>query len=215
LNGAENAPGEAGIMRLTILAVLLLSGWDLLGAADAAPLPGTDPDWPCMQLLVPQVSAGSYWDGPVAAKPNWRDDEALFGLVTEIVDRNTPEKDAVAKLEAYADAIPKADRDKALPALFGAIVDQTNDERERLIARIKELGLRQRRMGDRIADLGTEVDHLPAGDPHRADVTGERDLDIQAFQATQSTMRYACEVPGAMERRLGDFARVLQKKLKG
>ncbi len=183
----------------------LLVFWTLHAHAQ---FPGMDPDWPCAARLVPMLTPGAYWNGPVTAKPGWRDDDTLFTLVTAIVDRDTPDAEAIARLTAYAATIPPSDR----AALFGALVDQTNDERTLLINRIKQLGLRQRRMGDSIARLSTEIDTLPTADPHRAELAGERDLDVQAFSETQHTMTYACEAPANMERRLGAFARILQRR---
>ena len=92
-------------------------------------------------------------------------------------------------------------------------MDQTNDERTPLIQRLEQLGRRQRGMGDTIAAISTRIDAMPPTDPHRDDVVGERDFDVRAFQQTQHTMRYACEVPPAMERRLGVYARALQARL--
>ncbi len=172
-----------------------------------------DPDWPCAQSLVPTLTAGSYWDGKVPEHTSWRDDEKMFPLVTDIVDRDTPDADGLAKLNAYVDTIAADQRKTVLPLLFSAIVDQTNDERTLLIQRIKQLGLRQRRMGDVVAKISTQVDETPATDPHRNDLAGERDFDIRAFQETQHTMRYACEAPVALERRLGLYARDLQKRM--
>jgi hypothetical protein len=172
-----------------------------------AQFPGADPDWPCAARLVPTLTPGAYWNGPVTANPGWRDDDKLFPLVTAIVDRDTPDAEALAKLTALAAAMPPASRS----ALFGDLVDQTNDERTLLINRIKQLGRRQRRMGDVIARLSTEIDTLPPTDPHRAELVGERDLDVQAFGETQHTMTYACEAPANMERRLGAFAKILQQ----
>jgi hypothetical protein len=143
----------------------------------------------------------------------WRDDEKIFPLVTDIVDRDTPDADALAKLNTYADTIPADQRATAIPFLFGAIVDQTNDERNLLVQRIKQLGLRQRRMGDVVARISTQVDEMQPTDSRYHDLAGERDFDVRAFQETQHTMRYACEAPAAMERRLGVFARALQAKL--
>jgi hypothetical protein len=172
-----------------------------------AQFPGTDPDWPCAARLVPTLTAGAYWAGPITPNPAWRDDDKLFPLVTEVIDRDTPDAEAEAKLSAYAASIPAAGRG----AVFSALVDQTNDERTLLIRRIKQLGLRQRRMGDAIARLSTQADQLPAADPRRAELGGERDLDVQAFGETQHTMTYACEAPAGMERRLGMLAKILQK----
>ena len=175
-----------------------------------AQYPGQDPDWPCAQRLVPTLTPGSYWNGPISSNPSWRDDEALFELVTDIVNRDTDDADGLAKLNIYVNSIPNAQRAAALPQLFSAIVDQTNDERTLLIQRIKQLGLRQRRMGDVVASISTKVDELPTTDPHYQDLAGERDFDVRAFQETQHTMRYACEAPANMERRLGLYARALQ-----
>ncbi len=184
-----------------------------LVGSSRAQAPAPNPDWPCAQNLVPTLTAGSYWDGKVPDHTSWRDDEKMFTLVTDIVDRDTPEADGLAKLNAYVDTVPTGQRATVLPLLFGAIVDQTNDERTLLIQRIEELGLRQRRMGDVVGKISTQVDETPASDPSHSDLAGERDFDIRAFQQTQHTMRYACEAPVAMERRLGVFARDLQKRL--
>ena len=199
---------QRSIPGVSVLAVCI----GLAGAARAQPK-APDPDWPCAQNLVPSLTAGSYWDGKVPETTNWRDDEKMFPLVTDIVDRDTPDADGLARLNAYVDGIPADQRAAAVPLLFSAIVDQTNDERTLLIQRIKQLGLRQRRMGDVVGKISTQVDELPATDPHHADLAGERDFDIRAFQETQRTMRYACEAPVAMERRLGVYARDLRHRL--
>ena len=173
-------------------------------------MPVQDPNWPCAQRLVAMLTPGSYWAGNVPANTAWRDDDKIFPLVTDIVNRDTPDDEALAKLGAYAGTIPPPQRGTAFALLFSALVDQTNDERTLLIRRIEQLGLRQRRMGDVVSAISTKVDEMPTGDPHRADLAGERDFDVRAFQETQHTMRYACEAPAAMERRLGVFAKALQ-----
>ena len=195
-------------MRVFATAALLL----VAGSA-AGQVPGQNPDWPCAQRLIETLEAGSYWTSPVTANPDWRNDEPVFTLVGELVDRDTPDADGVAKLTSYADSVPPDQRASKLPALFGAIVDQTNDQRTPLVQRLEQLGRRQRGMGDSIAAISTKIDATPASDPHHDDLVGERDFDVRAFQQTQRTMRYACEAPPAMERRLGLYARVLQAKL--
>lgn len=174
---------------------------------------GQNPDWPCAQRLVEHLEAGAYWAGPIQPDSGWRNDQSLFELVTGLTDRSIADDDALAKLAAYADTVPQGARAARLPMVFAALVDQTNDERTPLIARLEQLGRRQRGMGDTIAALSTKLDAMPADDPKRADLSGERDFDVRAFQQTQHTMRYACEAPSAMERRLGAFARALQSKL--
>ncbi len=179
-----------------------------------AQTPSQNPDWPCAQRLVQTLEPGSYWAGPsVPAHTNWRDDEKIFSLANDIVDRDTPDADATAKLKAYADAIPADKRTTDLPFLFGALVDQTNDQRSILIQRIEQLGHRQREMGDVISKISNQVDASPPTDPGHDDLVGKRDFDIRVFKETQFTMRYACEAPANMERRLGAFAKVLETEL--
>jgi hypothetical protein len=196
-------------IRQVLTALLLLAA----GAAHAQ-IPGQNPDWPCAQRLVLKLEPGSYWNGPVPAQTDWRDDDTLSALIPDLVDRDTPDADGEAKLKAYVATIPPDKRAAALPALFSALVDQTNDMRSILIKRIEQLGRRQRGMGDVIANLSTKVDTTPETDPKRVDLAGERDFDVRAFQETQHTMRYACEAPANMERRLGDYARILQAAIK-
>ena len=185
------------------MAALLLS----VSAAQAQP-PKQDPDWPCFQRLVPKLEPGSYWSGPpIPANTGWRDDQAVQAIVNDVTDRNTSDEDAQAKLKAYMDGLPADQRAKAAPALFSALVDQTNDDRGQVIDRIEQLTRRQRGLSDTISDLSAKIGS--AAPDKRADITGERDLTIRAFQETQRTMRYACETPTNMDRRLGLLARVL------
>ncbi len=59
-----------------------------------------------------------------------------------------------------------------MACVIGTPVDQTNDERTTLITHIKQLGRRQRGMGDTTARLGTESDTLPPVDRHRVELVG-------------------------------------------
>jgi hypothetical protein len=198
-------------MKYALLAALPLA---LALHAASAQIPGQNPDWPCAQRLVETLEPGSYWSGPpVPPHADWRDDDKIFPLATEIVDRDTPEADAMAKLNAYADTIPQDKRAHDIPFLFGALVDQTNDQRSILIKRIEQLGHRQREMGDVISKISNQVDASSATDPGHDDLVGKRDFNIRVFKETQFTMRYACEAPANMERRLGAFAKALEAKL--
>jgi hypothetical protein len=87
-----------------------------------------------------------------------------------------------------------------------------------VIARLDELGRRQREMASIASRAGEELRAVPA------DATGEdaaRRVDLEqrftfvtrAFESTQRTMRYACEVPVQIEARLGRYARFLQAHL--
>ena len=56
----------------------------LLGAAGPPP---KDPDWPCVQRLVPTLTAGTFWSGHGAA-PDWRSDSTAAELVDRVAPRS-------------------------------------------------------------------------------------------------------------------------------
>jgi hypothetical protein len=194
--------------------LLLAAIFACLAQRAGAQIPGQNPDWPCAQRLIQTLEPGSYWAGPpVPRGTDWRDNEEIFNLANTIVDRDTPDADALAKLNAYADSIPPEKRATAYPYLFGALVDQTNDERGILIQRIEQLGHRQNEMAEIITRISNQADADPASDPGHEDLVGKRDFDMRVYREAQFTMRYACEAPANMERRLGTFARALVSKL--
>jgi hypothetical protein len=196
-------------MRMAWIVGLLL----VAGSAAAQPRP-VDPDWPCFQRLVPRLEAGSYWNGPsIPPLDDWRNDQSLADLVDAVTARGVTDAEGVAKLDAWADALPPDRRATQIPLLFGALVQETDDQRGDLIGRIEDLGRRQKALGQTVATISTDAEAPGLSDAARADRVNQRDFALRAFQATQQTMRYACEEPGALERRLGAYARALQAKL--
>jgi hypothetical protein len=207
-------------MRISHIALATLAGVVVCGPAWAQPKPA-DPNWPCEQLLVPTLSAGSYWSGtPVPhGDTSWRDDPKLTTIVTTAVDRDTPDDEVKKDLVTYADAVPAAQRGKAVARLFGFIVDDANDERQHIIDRLDDLSQRQKNLSVEIDGISKQIDAIPenaTGDAatQRAALMGQRDFNIRTFQETQHTVHYACEVPGTFDQRLGLIARTLEATVK-
>jgi hypothetical protein len=67
---------------------------------------GPEADWPCTQRLVPELTAGTYWNGPaLPAGADWRADPKVAALVAEIARRDAPIEEGDAKLVAFADSL--------------------------------------------------------------------------------------------------------------
>ncbi len=199
-------------------ATILLTSLLAISAAQAAP-PGTDPDWPCRQRLVPALTATTFWSGaPLPDKADWQANPKLAAEVAAVAPRDVAVDDAVASLNRFAGSLKPAERKTQLPLLFLGIVDQTNAQRGEIVARIKDLAKRQRGVGDTVAKITAELQAIPdtaEGDDakKRAEIVQRRDFVIRTFQETERTMRYACEVPVELEGRLGSFAKALEAKL--
>lgn len=180
----------------------------------AAGPPVADPDWPCVQRLVPSVTAGTFWSGH-AATGNWRADPDIAKVVADVAPRGRPIEAGVARLNAYAAAVPPAERAAKLPLVFAGIVDRTNEQRSQVIDRIREVARRQRALTDIVSRITAEQRALPPSAPaaDREEITNRRQLLIREYEEVGRTIRYSCEVPVQLEARLGQFAQVLQHAL--
>ena len=122
---------------------------------------------------------------------------------------------AVARLDAYAATVPTAGRPAALSLLFAGLVDETNRQRAEVIERLRGVARRQRSLTEITGRVSAELRALPPDAPAavREEVVQRRTFLIREYEEIERTIRYACEVPGALEARLGSFAQALQRNL--
>jgi hypothetical protein len=183
-----------------------------LGAAPRA----QDPDWPCQQLLVPKLAAAAYWNGPsLDGLGDWHADPAIAKLVEELAPRRVSTAEGLTAIGAFARSLPSDDR-RRLGLLFLGLLDESNRERAELIVKLEEIGRRQRELSLLVTRLATALDAIPpdaTGETaaRRVDLQQRHDFTAQNFEATQRTIRYACETPVALDARLGAWARALQE----
>ncbi|MGI4939920.1 MAG: hypothetical protein ACRYHQ_05045 [Janthinobacterium lividum] len=194
-------------MRLVLVGVAALA----LGAAGPPP---ADPDWPCVQRLVPTLTAGTLWSGHEATG-DWRANPQVAAVVADAAPRTQPTTAALARLDAYAATVPAADRPATLSLLFNGLVDETNRQREDVIERLRGIGRRQRTLTEITGRVSDELRALPPDAPAtvREEVVQRRTFLIREYEEIGRTIRYACEVPSALEARLGSFAQALQRDL--
>ena len=105
-----------------------------------------DKDWPCEQVLQPQLSIGSMWSGPdpTAARASWENDEAVKTLVVRVAPRRVPLDEAKEEIRRFALGIT-GDRQKLLTEVFAGLFDTINMERSSIIRGIKRYRVRQAR----------------------------------------------------------------------
>lgn len=187
-------------MRTPILLVLAIA----LGAAAPA-----DPDWPCVQRLVPSLTAGTFWPGREPTK-DWRADPRIAALVGDVTARGRPVDAGVDALARFAATRPG---DEALAEVFAGLVDTSNEERGRAVERLREITRQQRALADAAARVAAELNALPPDAPaaRREEVASRRALMVRQYEEVQRTVRYSCEIPVDIEARLGRFAQALQQ----
>jgi hypothetical protein len=190
---------------LGVLAVALV--------AAAAPR-SEDPDWPCPQRLVPRLTAGAYWGGPLDEPGDWQADPEVAALVRRIVPRRVSTQAGLAEIEAFAKTAT-LDRPRRLALVFRGLLEETNRERTELIGQLTQMGRRQRELAELVGRLADELRSVPPDTTgqaaeKRVDLQQRHDFTARNFAEIQRTIGYACEAPVALDARLGAWARALQ-----
>jgi hypothetical protein len=203
------------------IAAFLLTAALLTGVIGAAAAAGEDPDWPCVQRKVSEISAAQVWSGPPvdAVGDAWRDDGALAELAAEIASRRTEMADAKGKIADFA-AAAGADRSRRLTLLFAGVLTTINAERSSIMAGIDRYARRQHALADKIASEAAELDRLPAQGGTADEVARHDDLaqaqewDTRIFRERERSLRYVCELPTVLEQRAFSLGKEIAAQLK-
>lgn len=169
-----------------------------------------NPDWPCVQILVPTLEAGQIWAGdPIAGKEGaWRDLPAVAPLVRMALDRSVDVEKVEEEIERFA-ATLGADRNAVLTALFAGIFDGINRERGETIAAIQRYARQQRAMLDRVAGDLARLESLPPQSTEAGAVRERIDWTRRILDDRRRYQTAVCEQPVQLEQRLGRLARAI------
>jgi len=202
-----------------VMAVLLAAGSPLFAAA---PAPGqqSDPDWPCVQPKVPELSVASVWSGPDVdvANSQWREAEDVAELAVQLASRRVPVEDAIANIKTFADGLKPDEKATRLTELFAGVFVTLNQERDEIMTGIDRYGRAQKAMAERIrADQSRLSDLSSAGnDPQQASaLTEQLTSQVRVFNDRTSSLTYVCEVPTLIEQRLFTIAKAIQSAIAG
>ena len=146
---------------LSLVGVAMLARVTNAGAATA------DPDWPCVQRKVPQLSLGQVWNGPdlPPSAKEWSSDASVSALVEDVAARRLPLGDAQKKIRDFAASLPV----EQLAVLLRGVdhrharlveLEMTLDERQRAPADRSEADHHDR-TGDFAVDRPGRLRHFP------------------------------------------------------
>jgi hypothetical protein len=178
-----------------------------------------DPDWPCQQIKTPTFSLASVWAGPPLDldSQSWRNESDVVDLEVKMAQRRVPIADVEAAIvDLKAKAGPDANA-KLLRAFAAAFAD-LSQQRSQIINGLARIGRRQNALADRIRADNDAVQNS-SGQIHdgQAPTGGDSQerlqWDIRIFNDRHQTVAYVCEAPTAIEQRIGEIARAVQKAL--
>jgi hypothetical protein len=173
------------------------------------------PDWPCQQLLVPEIGPATIWSGPsVDALPHTAVDPAIEQLAAELAARKTPLEQAKAKIDDYAKGLPAAQRNEQLTRLFAETLAIINRDRDSIIAGIKRYARGQKALAERISKSNRQLTELASDQiQQRATLSAQRDWALRIYRDRRSSLTYLCEQPDLLEKRAFTLARAIAAHL--
>ena len=192
--------------------VVLGIGWSASYAADPR-----YPDWPCVQAKVPEISVAAVWDDPSIeqAQNAWQNDPTIKNLVTRLAARRIPIEEAQKSIAEFLAGTGAAKADKGVQ-LFAGLFETLNRQRTEVMNGLERLQRSQRELADRIkSDTAAlhELQDKPQPDQVKLDELGSRiEWGMRIFEDRRKSVRYACEVPVVIERRLFALGRTIQQE---
>jgi len=199
----------------------VLCGLLLLGATmqsgRAAPS-NADPDWPCQQPKVAELSIASVWANPVpaSAETQSQDDAVVAALVETVRQRRVPVDQAVRSIADFSETL-RQDKERTLAGLITGVFATLNHEHVAVVAGLDRFGQRQKALADGLRQDGALLraaqTAAPADEAKVADITQRLLWDQQLFESRSRELRFACEVPGLIEQRFFLLGKAIQGHL--
>jgi hypothetical protein len=186
--------------------------------AFAQPRGGRDPNWPCQQIKVSEMSLAAVWSGPDVdpKETTWKDNQAVAGLVEKLAPRREPVDHAQTLIHEFAQHAGEQKRPQLLQVLVG-LFHVLGQERASVINGLDRFGGRQKELATEIRSDNEKLRALqndPASDPKTVQqMTQQVTWEAEVFQDRRQALTYACDVPGKIEQRLFALAHHIQHEL--
>ncbi len=180
---------------------------------------GDDPDWPCIQRKVPELSIGQIWNGPdlpdTAAEG--RVDPTIDNLVGELAARRVPLPEAEQMIRDFAAKLTPVERRTQLTRLMSGLFDHMNRERSHIISGIARYAHKQRDLAASLRREASSIDALRAradADPNEIAARNDRlVLQTRIFQERVQSLTFVCEAPTLIEQRLYALGKTISQNL--
>lgn len=173
-----------------------------------------DPEWPCIQRLIVEVSPAVMWPVPIdeTIADNWKKDKQMRVLSERLGDLEEFSDDERALIAEFATNLPDDNKEARLSELVSGIVTVTNRVRRDYIRGIKRYTRQQIAISGQIEDslnrLSTlEDDNSDAGNTERNEITETLRWHERVYDQREQAIGLLCEQPVELEQQLSDVLR--------
>jgi hypothetical protein len=191
----------------------------LLLTTASASAANTDPDWPCIQRKVPELSLGQVWNGPELPETakDWAKDAGVSALVEEAAARRVPLDEAQQKIRDFATSLPADQLQPRMAMLVQGLFDHMSAERSHVMSGIARYAHGQIEMAAQLRKASSDVDALrekPDADPDDVERRTEQlTFATRIYQERVQSLTYVCDVPTIIEQRLYQLNKTISEAL--
>jgi hypothetical protein len=202
------------VIRPAIIGTIVLAH----SLAFAQPPGKRDPNWPCQQIKVPELSLATVWSGPAVdpRETRWKDSPAVADLVEKLAPRRQPIDRVPMLLHDFARQAGKAKQAELLQVLVG-VFDVLSQERDSVMAGLDRFGGRQKELAAQIREDNEKLRALQTDPSPNAkavqEMTQQVKWEVEVFEDRGRALGYACDVPNKIEQRLFTLARQIEHEL--
>jgi hypothetical protein len=174
------------------------------------------PDWPCVQAKVPDISVAAVWDGPPIEQTadTWQNEPEIKDLVARLAARRTPMEEAQKSIAQFlaGDPAARADRGKRL---FAGLFETLNSQRTEIMNGLERLARKEKELAEQVrsdtAAMHELQDRSPPDQSKIDELAAKVGWSTRIFDDRRRSIRYACEVPIIIEKRLFALSRAIQR----
>lgn len=201
--------------RLLVIAALAA----LSMAPEVRSAANTDPDWPCIQRKVPELSIGQVWNGGELSETakDWDKDPRLADLAAELIKRANPIEEARKQIADYIASLPEDQIHEKLGQLFMGVFDKINIERGQIISGIARYAERQRQLADDLRKRAAQIDKMRTATDTNPSELARQDQQLtwetRIFEERVQSLTYVCEVPTLIEQRLYTLSKIINESM--
>jgi hypothetical protein len=175
------------------------------------------PDWPCAQAKVPEISVAAVWAGPSLddVQDKWKDDATNSALVAKLAARRTPLKEAEKDIKDFLAGSP--DKITSGKLLFSGLFDTLNAQRSAVLMGLERVARKQREAAEKIRSDTIDLQRLQGASPPDQtkidELSNQLLWETRIFEDRRRVVKYVCEVPTEIDKRLFALGRGIQQEL--
>ena len=193
--------------------------WLLLVSA-TVPAQVIDPEWPCVQVLVPEIVSAVVWPKVIDESliGVWKEDESLTAMVKKLSDLDEFTESERQLIADFAESVPEDSRADTLDMLADGIITLSNRRRTQYIEGIKRYTRQQISIAEQIVStlnqlVELEAQPAPESVIRQAEIEETLHWHQRVYDQREHAIRSLCERPVELEEELSEVLRELAQYL--